>query len=81
MARQSILPVGLQPLGASRDQAAAYLSLSPGKFQELVDRRLMPSPKHIGARLVWDLEDVRSAFKALSADGEDDETWSDVNGS
>jgi hypothetical protein len=81
MARQTALPISLQPIGASRETAAAYLSLSPGKFQELVDRKLMPQPKRVDGRLIWDLEKVRAAFKALPVDGERDDTWSDVNGS
>jgi hypothetical protein len=81
MARQTALPASLPPIGVSKEVAAAYVGLSPGKFQELVDRKLMPQPKRVGARLIWDLEEVREAFKALSADGECDDTWSDVNGS
>ena len=70
MARQTALPTSLPPIGATREVAAAYLSLSPSKFMELVDRRLMPSPKRVDGRLIWDLEEVRLGFKALGTEDE-----------
>jgi hypothetical protein len=81
MARQTALPVSLPPIGATREVAAAYVSLSPAKFQELVDRRLFPCPKRIDGRLIWDLEEVRLRFKALPAEGTADDSWSDVDAS
>ena len=65
MADQSSLPKSLAPIGATRDVAAAYLSLSPTMFGRLVDAGLMPRPRPVGARKIWDLEEVRLAFKAL----------------
>jgi hypothetical protein len=81
MAKQTALPPSLPPIGGSREIAAAFLSLSTAKFQELVERGLMPRPKRIDARLVWDLEEVRLAFKALPSedDRSDDNSWSDVD--
>lgn len=54
MARQSSLPLSLAPIGVTRDVAAAFVSLSPGKFQELVERGVMPKPKRADGRLIWD---------------------------
>jgi len=57
-------------------RAAAYLSLSPAKYMQLVERGLMPRPKRIDGRLICDLEEVRAAFKALPSD--DDEQQQDT---
>ncbi|WP_018263424.1 hypothetical protein [Methylobacterium sp. WSM2598] len=80
MARQHDLPPSLAPIGAGRETAAAYLSLSAGKFQDLVNRGLMPKPKRIDGRLIWDLEEVRLAFKSLPLEDETIEPnpWDDV---
>ena len=82
MARQTALPHSLPPIGATREVAAAYVSLSPGKFMDLVGRGLMPKPKRVDGLARWDLEEVRLAFKALpSQDAALDETWDDVDAS
>ena len=70
MGRQNDLPPSLAPLGGGLPVAAAYLSLSPAKFGELVQRGLMPRPKRVDGRKIWDLEEVRLAFKALPAEDE-----------
>lgn len=83
MARQHALPPSLAPIGGGREVAAAYLSLSATKFQALVDRGMMPKPKRVDGRLIWDLEEVRLAFKTLLADDDAplDDSWSDVDAS
>ena len=63
--RQDVLPRSLPPRGLSRVQAAAYIGVSPTKWDELVAQGLMPQPKEIGARRVWDREEVDDAFTAL----------------
>ena len=50
MARQSALPASLPPIGATREVAAAYVSLSATKFTDLVNRNLMPKPKRVDGR-------------------------------
>jgi hypothetical protein len=81
MARQTALPSSLPPIGGTAEVAAAYCSLSVGKFMELVQRGLLPKPKVIDRMKRWDLEAVRIAFKALPDDDETpgDDTWSDVD--
>lgn len=64
-ARREILPLGLPPRGLSREQAAAYLGISPGLFSEMVDDGRMPAPKVINRRLVWDRHALDLAFDAL----------------
>ena len=83
MARQTSLPASLPPIGASLEVAAAYVSLSATKFRNLVVRRLMPPPKRVDGRLIWDLEEVRTCFKALPSehDEAEDDGWGDVDAS
>lgn len=51
--------------GLSREEAAVYVGVSPTTFSELVEAGRMPPPKLIGARRVWDLVALDSAFEAL----------------
>ena len=62
--------------GLSRVVAAGYVGVSPTKFDQLVEDGLMPKPKTIGRRRVWDLRAVDQAFDALpSEDDEDRNPW------
>jgi predicted DNA-binding transcriptional regulator AlpA len=74
---QSILPLSLPPRGLSRDEAAAYIGVSPSLFDILVKDGRMPSPKRINSRVVWDRLKLDAAFEALddtdANDGTDDE--------
>jgi predicted DNA-binding transcriptional regulator AlpA len=73
---QSILPLSLPPRGLSREEAAAYIGVSPSLFDILVKDGRMPGPKHINSRVVWDRLKLDVAFEALDdtdADGTDHE--------
>lgn len=50
--RQDILPLSLPPIGLSREVAAAFIDVSPTKFDQMVADGRMPKPKHIDARRV-----------------------------
>lgn len=65
--------------GLSAVEAAVYLSLSPSFFRRLVDQRIMPRPRIIGGRRVWDVEELDLAFKALPRDGGEDESFGEAN--
>lgn len=69
-----ILPVSLAPRGLSRAQAAAYIGVSPAKFDELVKDGRMPAAKRIDARTVWDRVSLDEAFSALPG-GEEVNPW------
>ena len=56
--------------GLSREEAAVYVGVSSTKFDEMVAGGLMPKPKEIGARRVWDLRALDSAFDALPDAGD-----------
>lgn len=71
--RADVLPVALPPRGINREQSAAYVGVSPTKFDEMVAQRLMPKAKRIGGRLVWSVPQLAIAFDALpNEDGEAD---------
>ncbi len=76
----SMLPISLPPRGLSREQAAIYVGVSPTKFDALVAEGLMPKPKMIGGRRVWDRLAIDAAFSALpDTDGNADhpnDIWS-----
>src|SRR5262245_49875105 len=51
--------------GLSRDEAAMYVGISAGKFDELVADGRMPCPVRIDGRRVWDVRSLDLAFDAL----------------
>ena len=42
------------PRCLSRDQAAAYVGVSPGKFDQEVEAGIWPPGEHRGGRVLWD---------------------------
>lgn len=81
MPRPSALPPTLAPRLLNREQAAAYLSVSPSKFDQLVDDGRMPRPRVIDRRRAWDIRSLDSAIDDLPVDGADeaDDGWSDID--
>jgi predicted DNA-binding transcriptional regulator AlpA len=53
------------PRGLSRVQAAAYVGVSPSKFDEMVEDERMPRPREVDKRLLWDRLELDEAFSAL----------------
>lgn len=74
---QNVLPVSLAPRGLSREQAAAYVGISPSLFDMLIKDGRMPGPKRINSRVVWDRLKLDAAFEALAdtEDGSTDDQW------
>lgn len=68
--RKNPLPASLPPRGLSRVYAAAYIGVSPSKFDEMVADERMPRPIHIDGRRVWDRVKIDEAFAALGDEGE-----------
>jgi excisionase family DNA binding protein len=57
--------------GLSESEAAVYLSLSPTFFRRLVEQGIMPRPRVVGGRRIWDVEELDAAFRELPReDGE-----------
>lgn len=74
-AKPSPLPANLPPRGLSRTEAAAYVGISPGLFDELVRGAVMPSPIRLKARVLWDRVKLDEAFARLSNDQEAENPW------
>ena len=55
--------------GLSEHEAAVYLSFSPTFFRELVAAGIMPKPRVVRGRRVWDIEELDVAFKGLPREG------------
>jgi len=67
--------------GLDASEAAIYLSLSTSFFLELVKKGIMPTPRVIGSRRIWDSEELDAAFRALPREGEQNQkvdTWGDL---
>lgn len=62
----AVLPLSLAPIGVRRLQAAAFVGDIGGTtFDQMVADGRMPQPKLINSLPVWDVEELRLAFKAL----------------
>jgi hypothetical protein len=83
MPRQTALPPSLAPRLISREAAAAYLCVSPNKFDKMVRNHQMPAARLLGEqRRAWDVCQLDIAIDQLASDGNDnrvDETWNDVD--
>ena len=55
--------------GISESEAAIYLSLSSTFFRKLVERGVMPRPRLVGSRRIWDVD---IAFRTLPREGGDE---------
>lgn len=56
--------------GLGEDEAAASLGLGVTKFRQLVSARRLPRPRCIDNRRIYDVDELRAAFKALPHEGE-----------
>jgi excisionase family DNA binding protein len=54
--------------GLSRDEAAMYIGVSAGKFDDMINDGRMPSPRRIDGRKVWDVRELDLAFDVLPRD-------------
>jgi hypothetical protein len=78
--RQAILPTIPLVFGLPEAEAAVSIGVSPTKFRELVAAGTMPAARVVGGKLVYDIDELRLAFKSLPHQGGDVEvdTWADV---
>jgi len=77
----SALPPTLAPRFVNREQAAAYLCVSPPKFDQMVKDGRMPRPRCIDRRRVWCVRELDAKADAIPVDGGEpsDESWSDFD--
>lgn len=66
--------------GLPEVEAAVSIGVSPSKFRALVAEGLMPKARIVGGKHVYDVDELRIAFKAMPHQGGDPEvdTWADV---
>lgn len=64
--------------GLHREESAAYVGISPTKFDAMVGDGRMPKPKQIDGRRVWDVRALDRAFDQLP--GGDESTHNPFDG-
>jgi predicted DNA-binding transcriptional regulator AlpA len=77
MSAHSPVPVVLQPIGLSFEEAARHIGVSETMFKQMVDDGRMPKPVYITPRKpVWNRYRVEAAFTALEMKkAEEVEEW------
>ncbi|MFY0646697.1 helix-turn-helix transcriptional regulator [Sulfitobacter geojensis] len=64
--------------GLSRVEAAGYIGVGASKFDAMVADNLMPKPKKMGTRRVWDVRALDQYFDLLpGGDDSDHNPWDD----
>jgi predicted DNA-binding transcriptional regulator AlpA len=79
-ARIDVMPYLPVVFGLGQVEAAAAIGISASKFRNLVEDGRMPSPRRIDGRSIWDVDELRAAFKALPHQGDCEKanSWADV---
>ncbi len=78
--RVDVMPTLPVVFGLGEVEAAAAIGISATKFRALVEEKRMPSPRRLDGRKIWDVDELRAAFKALPHADEDEkaDSWADV---
>lgn len=77
--RHRVLPPPCARL-LSRGEASAYAGVSPNTFDRMMGDGLMPGPKRVYNRVLWDVRALDSAIDALPGDQDSsDAVGSDIN--
>jgi excisionase family DNA binding protein len=66
--QQHIIAAANPRRGLSRIEAAAYVGISPSKFDEMVADGRMPGARRIDGRKVWDVRELDLHFDELPRD-------------
>jgi hypothetical protein len=79
-ARADIMPYLTVVFGLGEVEAAGAIGVSASKFRALVQDGRMPLPRRIDGRLIWDVDELRAAFKAFphQRESEPADSWVDV---
>jgi predicted DNA-binding transcriptional regulator AlpA len=80
-------PMALPPRLICREDAAAYVSVSPNTFDAMVADGRMPDPRRLTERrLAWDVRQLDAAIDRLPVDGDaetasdtTDHSWKDID--
>lgn len=64
----------------SAPEAALFVGINETLFRELVDEGVMPNPRVLRSRVLWDVDELTLAFKSLPRKNEVAEIggWEDV---
>jgi predicted DNA-binding transcriptional regulator AlpA len=78
--RREVMPFLPVVFGLGEPEAAAAIGISVSKFRTLVNGKRMPSPRRLDGRNIWDVDELRAAFKALPHSDEEEmpDTWADL---
>ncbi len=69
------------PRGLRREAAAAYLGISPSKFDDWVARGFLPPPKRLDRVTVWDRFRLDVAFESLTDEAQEtSDSWAHLDG-
>lgn len=79
-ALSKIRATSLPRRGLSRDEAAMYLGIGAGTFDEMRASGKIESPRLIKGRKLWDIRDLDMAFEALPREDApaSHSSWDDV---
>ena len=62
--------------GLRREEAAAYVALSPSMFDKMIKDGRLPKPKKFGDASVWDMRQLDLAFEAMpDANNDNTNPW------
>ena len=72
-----MLPQSCPHRGLRREEAAAYIAVSPVFFDQMVKDKLIPKAKRVGGRNSWDRHAIDRYFSALPGDddGKIEDEW------
>lgn len=78
--RREVMPLLPVVFGLPEIEAAAAIGISASKFRSLVGEKRMPSPRRLDGRNIWDVDELRAAFKALPHEDESEKanSWADL---
>jgi hypothetical protein len=78
--RREVMPFLPVVFGLPELEAAAAIGISASKFRSLVGEKRMPSPRRLDGRNIWDVDELRAAFKVLPHDDESEKanSWADL---
>lgn len=65
--------------GLHRDEAGAYVGVSPTKFDAMVADGRMPKPKQVDGRRIWDVRALDRAFDLLPGGDESEHNPFDLD--
>jgi len=78
--RVDVMPSLPVVFGLGEIEAAAAIGISASKFRAMVKDGRMPPPRRVDGRNIWDVDELRAAFKTLPHEGESEmaDSWADV---